>query len=178
MMVNKQFADENVRIRYLKIFAEQGISEDKIEMIPGLPFPDFLAVHNKIDIALDPFPFNGLFTSCDSLWMGVPVITLRGKTFAGKMGASLMTSIGLTELIAENKKEYVTKALSLAEDVDRLNVLRNKTRSKLCDSPVCDIPNFVQSVENAYFRMWESCLQSNYQQAPDNFSDCKKFQCC
>lgn len=153
VMVNKQFADDNVRNRYMEKFVSRDIGEERIEMIPGLPHADFLAVHNKIDIALDPFPFNGLFTSCDSLRMGVPVITLRGRNFAGRMGASLMTSMGLQELVAENRQDYVQKAVSLAEDINRLNALRKTTRQRLYESPVCDIPQFVGSLESAYFKM-------------------------
>src|SRR5262245_63142495 len=99
---------------------------------------DHLALYHRVDIALDPFPFNGTTTTCEALWMGVPVITLRGDRHAGRVGASLLTQIGLTDLIANSIEEYVEIALALAGNSGRLDDLRRTLRPRMKASPMCD----------------------------------------
>ena len=127
----------------------------------GLSRNDFLELHNKIDICLDPFPFNGLFTTCDSLWMGVPLITLRGRRYHGRMAASALSCLGMEELITESKEEYLEKAVLLAGNPDRLLYFRNNLRDILLRSPICDYGSFVHAVEESYHDMWKNFCAKN-----------------
>lgn len=162
MMGKAAFAEEFVRKRYLKLFNESGIDGSRIEMMPYLPLEDFLAECNNIDIALDPFPFNGNTISCHTMWMGVPVITLPGDRYASRMGASVMNNLGLTDLVAVDKKHYVQIAQTLAENIDYLALLRKELRERMLSSPICDAQSFAQNVEAAYQQMWGACLLSGF----------------
>jgi predicted O-linked N-acetylglucosamine transferase (SPINDLY family) len=115
---------------------------------------DHQSVYNEIDIALDPFPYNGATTTCESLWMGVPVITLTGKMHAGRVGTSILTQVGLTDLIAEGPDDYVRIAVELANDPMRLSELRSTLRQRMVTSPLCDAKAFARSMEDAYRTMW------------------------
>jgi predicted O-linked N-acetylglucosamine transferase (SPINDLY family) len=154
LLQSTKFNDRYIKNRYLRLFAEHNVGQERIEIVASLTRKDFLAIHNRIDICLDPFPFNGLFTTCDSLWMGVPVITMRGRRYHGRMAASALTWLGMQELIAESNEEYLEKAVLLAGDHKKLLVLRRSMRDRMLQSPICDVEFFVQSVEDAYHDMW------------------------
>ena len=117
--------------------------------------PAHLAVYDRVDIALDPFPYNGTTTTCEALWMGVPVVTLRGDRHAGRVGASLLSQIGLTDLIADSVEEYVEIAVALAGDPGRLADLRRSLRPRLAASPLCDGRAFARKIEAAFRQMWQ-----------------------
>lgn len=115
---------------------------------------DYLADYAQIDVALDPFPYNGVTTTCDALWMGVPVVTLtRGHGF-GRAGASILTSLGCPEWIAQNEDAYVALAAELAGDAARLQVERQSLRGTMQASPVCDDSRFARHMEAACRVMW------------------------
>jgi len=160
LIFGKSFTEKNGRNRFLELFSGNGIEEDRIEMISHVPHLKFLDIHKRIDIILDPFPYNGHTATCNSLWMGVPMITLRGKSHVARVGASILTNIGLPELIAENKEEYVTKAITLAEDTGRLRSLRKGMRTRMKNSPICNAKAFTESLESAYTRIWEKYISS------------------
>src|SRR5262245_15444674 len=92
---------------------------------------EHLALYHRVDIALDPFPYNGTTTTCDALWMGVPVITLRGHRHAGRVGASLLTQVGLTDLIADSIEQYVEIGVAFADKPGRLDELHRILRSRV-----------------------------------------------
>jgi predicted O-linked N-acetylglucosamine transferase (SPINDLY family) len=97
------FADATARAVLLARLGERGVAAVRVELVPWLPgAAAHLALYNRVDIALDPFPYNGTTTTCEALWMGVPVVTLRGDRHAGRVGASLLTQVGLTTLIADS----------------------------------------------------------------------------
>jgi predicted O-linked N-acetylglucosamine transferase (SPINDLY family) len=112
-------------------------------------------LYNSIDIALDPFPCNGGTTSMDALWMGVPFITLAGDYFAARMGVTILTNAGLSELITASKAEYVDKAVFIASSRDELIRLRAGLREKFMASPVMSQSSFAKNMEAAYRTMWE-----------------------
>lgn len=112
-------------------------------------------LYNKIDIALDPFPCVGGTTSMDTVWMGVPFITLAGKHFASRMGVSILTNAGLPGLIAQNTKEYVAIAVELASERKTLKAIRHNLREKFAASPAMDQKQFTHDMEKAYREMWE-----------------------
>jgi protein O-GlcNAc transferase len=135
-------------------FASQGVTRDRITLVPRLPREQYLRRYHHIDIALDPFPYNGHMTSCDALWMGVPVVSLRGQTSVGRGGVSLLGNLGMTELLAEEKDQYVAIATSLAHDAPRLASLRATLRQRMANSPLCDAGLFTRGVESLYREMW------------------------
>jgi predicted O-linked N-acetylglucosamine transferase (SPINDLY family) len=111
-------------------------------------------LYNKIDIALDPFPCAGGTTSMDTLWMGVPFVTLAGKHFASRMGITFLKNVSLPELIAQNTDEYIQIASDLANDRNRLRALRHNLRDKVVASPLMDQARFTRNIEAAYRDMW------------------------
>lgn len=142
-------AETEQRFKYL------GIPLDRVMMEPRKLSNRFV-LYNKIDIALDPFPAVGGTTSMDALWMGVPFITLAGEIFLQRIGVSVLTNAGLRELIASNVDEYVSKAVELARDHDRLKELRHNLRDRFAASPAMDQEKFTRNLEDAYRAMWKS----------------------
>jgi len=152
---SKPLADQATRERYFELFDAQGIDAERVELIPWIASRSgHLGAYGRVDIGLDPFPYNGTTTTCEALWMGVPVITLAGDRHSGRVGASILTRVGLADLVAETKAAYVEKAVALANDLDRLSALRNGLRDRLGRSPLCDAPSFVRDIEAAYREMW------------------------
>jgi predicted O-linked N-acetylglucosamine transferase (SPINDLY family) len=111
-------------------------------------------VLGTIDLALDTFPYAGTTTTCEALWLGVPVLTLSGETSVSRSGHALLKMLGLDELIAPNEAEYVQKAIELAHDLDRLDALRRGMRSRFDASPLRDEAGFTRELEAAYRAMW------------------------
>jgi protein O-GlcNAc transferase len=118
-------------------------------------------LYNKIDIALDPFPAVGGTTSMDTVWMGVPFVTLAGKHFGSRMGVSILKNVGLEELIAQDMEEYVSIAVDLAKDRTRLKSLRHNLRERAVASPLMDQDKFARNWETALRQMWQKWVQEN-----------------
>jgi protein O-GlcNAc transferase len=155
LLKGKPFADAATRARYLGRLAERGVAADRVELVGWLPdSKGHLALYDRIDVALDPFPYNGTTTTCEALWMGVPVVTLRGDRHSGRVGASLLTRVGSTDLIANSVEAYVTTAVALAGDPARLADLRRSLRPRMAASSLCDAAGFARKVEDAYRTMW------------------------
>jgi predicted O-linked N-acetylglucosamine transferase (SPINDLY family) len=149
----------SARERYLKIFAQLGIGAERIEFEPRLPVTQYQELRSRVDIALDPFPMNGGSTTCETLWMGVPVITLGGDRFASRAGVSLLTTAGLAQCVAGDAGEYLAIATALAADLPRLAQLRAGLRSQLQRSPLMDGPRFARNIEALYRQLWRNwCL--------------------
>jgi protein O-GlcNAc transferase len=147
--------------RYLDLFRQEDIAEDRIELHGSLANPnDHLALYNSIDICLDPFPFNGATTTCEALWMGVPVVTLAGDRHAGRVGASILTNVGLTRFIAQDIGSYIETAIKMASDTDYLQSVRQGLRERMQRSPLCDGRSFANEVESAYQKMWAQHIKS------------------
>ena len=149
------FADSATRAAFLAQFVERGVAPERVELVAWLPGAvAHVSLYGRVDIALDPFPYNGTTTTCEALWMGVPVVTLCGNRHAGRVGASLLTQVGLRDLIAGSVEDYVGIAADLAADPARLAELRRTLRPRLEASPLCDGPGFARQVEAAYRTMW------------------------
>jgi protein O-GlcNAc transferase len=132
-----------------------GLPLDRVILEPRKRSNQYV-LYNKIDIALDPFPFNGGATTLDALWMGVPVVALAGKYFATRMGVTILNNVGLPELLAENEAAYIDLAADLATDVSKLRAIRHDLRHKMSNSRVMDYAAFARDIEGAYRGMWQA----------------------
>lgn len=142
--------------KLLQRFAERGIAADRIELIGRRSRHDYLELFNRIDIALDPFPYNGDTTTCDGFWMGVPLVTLAGQAFVSCRGVSHLGNVGLSELVAASQDEYVDIATALACDLPRLADLRSGLRGRMAGSPLMDYARYTANLEAAYRQMWRA----------------------
>ncbi|MGV3724023.1 MAG: tetratricopeptide repeat protein [Actinomycetota bacterium] len=153
------FDHVSVRERVLRQFSDTGVGPERMELHGRSSHQEYLASYGAIDIALDPFPYNGGATTVEALWMGVPVVSLAGERFVSRMGLTHLTAIGLSDLAASTTDEYVAKAIQLAADVPRLSRLRSELRGRVAGSALCDGDRFVAGLEAAYRMMWRSwCL--------------------
>ncbi|MGA3065862.1 MAG: tetratricopeptide repeat protein [Tepidisphaeraceae bacterium] len=134
--------------------AAAGIDPERLEFVPGLAAEDYFREYQGIDIGLDPFPYGGGTTTCDALWMGVPVVTVAGRTAVGRGGVSLLSQIGLGELIGADEGEYVGIAAELAGDWPRLTEMRRGLRERMAGSAVMKGADYARGVERAYREMW------------------------
>ena len=143
-------------------FSQAGIDPDRVIIRDRIDnWGDHVRLYGEIDIALDPFPYNGTTTTCEALWMGIPVVVLAGTSHAGRVGFSLMNQIGLPELIAHNIDHYIEIARGLAEDQDRLIRVSDGLRRQMLGSPLCDHTGFTRKLETAYQTMWQKfCSES------------------
>ena len=148
------------RARVLAFFAGEGIAGERIEQVGEAPIATYLARYLRADIALDSLPCAGGTTTCDALWMGVPVVTMVGDRPFSRSGASLLRNADLTELIARTPDEYVRAAVDLATDRVRLATLRAGLRDRLRASPLLDPAGFARAVEDAFDEMWERAVAS------------------
>ena len=123
--------------------------------------PDYLEQYRDIDIALDTAPYNGGLTTCEALYMGVPVISLRGRTHGSRFGASILTNAGVRELVAENDINYVRRAVQLAETPKLLEAYHMGLRANMKRSPLMNIEGYMEELETAYQEIWENFCKSN-----------------
>jgi predicted O-linked N-acetylglucosamine transferase (SPINDLY family) len=142
------------RDRVRGLLGEQGVASERVDFVDIQPVAEYFALYQQIDVALDPFPYGGGTTSCDALWMGVPVVSLAGQTAVGRGGLSILTNVGLPDLAARDAGHYVQVAAELAQDLPRLSDLRATLRERMRNSPLMDAPRFARSVEAAYREMW------------------------
>ncbi|MSU65631.1 MAG: tetratricopeptide repeat protein [Opitutus sp.] len=149
-------AQGSPRERMLELFAREGISAARIEFVGSQPRIEYLRTYDRIDIALDPLSYNGHTTTCDALWMGVPVLTRPGQTPAARLGLSLLANAGLTEFVATSDEKFVELAAEMARDLDSLARRRAGLRAHVQASRLMDAQRFARNVEAAYRRMWRT----------------------
>ncbi len=151
----RPFAEPDVCRRYLELFAEQGIDESRVELLAYFASrQDYLEIYRRVDIVLDTFPYNGGTTTCEALWMGVPVVTLAGDRTVARMGASILACIDARDWVADCPDAYVEIAGRIADDRDQLKEIRDGLRTRMQESPLCDAPAFARDMEAAYRAMW------------------------
>ncbi|MGH8691211.1 MAG: tetratricopeptide repeat protein, partial [Burkholderiales bacterium] len=140
--------------------AGPGIPRERITILPYTSLQEYLRGFETVDIALDTMPYSGGTTTCDALWMGVPVITLPGSRSVSRSAASVLSAVGLSEWIAPDAEEYVRRALRFAGERELLAELRATLRSRVQASPLMDEAGFTKDLENAYRQMWRQyCAQ-------------------
>jgi predicted O-linked N-acetylglucosamine transferase (SPINDLY family) len=145
----------SLRHSMVERFAAHGIEEDRVTFAVTLDtFSEHLGHYSNVDIGLDPFPFNGVTTTFQALWMGVPVISLAGQTLRSRTTGSILHHLGLNELVVNTPEAYVACAADLAGNLVRLETLRTTLRERITTSPLCDAPAYAHSVEAAYRDMW------------------------
>jgi len=154
----KQLRSERVRSVVREKFIEGGVDPDRIEMIAFLPsVHEHLNTYARADLALDPFPYNGTTTTCEAMWMGVPVLNIRGDNHRGRVGYSLLHAVGLDrDFVVENIDEYVARAIALGRDPSSLAAVRAGLRQRMAASPLRDEVGFTRDLEATYRRLWQS----------------------
>jgi predicted O-linked N-acetylglucosamine transferase (SPINDLY family) len=149
-------AGGNAEERLHECLAQFGIAPDRLVIAPQAATRfDYLELYRAADIALDPFPYNGVTTTCDALWMGVPAVSLAGLLGASRQGVRFLHALGLGELLAETLDDYVQIASALANDLDRLAALRNGLRARVTASALLDAERLTRDLETAYRTIWE-----------------------
>ena len=149
-----RLADRGARGNLTDLFASHGIGAERLELSTGdADLQSHLSRYGAVDIALDPFPCNGGTTSCEALWMGVPVVTMAGETFMGRQGLNYLGKLGLTDLITANAEDYVDAAVNLANDPARLQKLRSTLRDDVA-AKLFDPVRHVAELETVYAEMW------------------------
>ena len=152
--------DPPVANRLADLFAAQGVDPARLEFLGFSPHGETLAQYQRVDVALDPFPYNGGLTTCEALWMGVPVVTCPGETFASRHSLSHLSNVGLTETIAGDLHQYVDLAVTLAGDRaptegwSRLAALRAGLRDRMASSPLCDGKRFAENFVEVLRSVW------------------------
>jgi predicted O-linked N-acetylglucosamine transferase (SPINDLY family) len=143
------FDDPGTRDRYETLFADQGVTRDRLELHGWSPHRQHLEAYHRVDIALDPFPYSGGLTTCEALWMGVPVVTCPGETFASRHSLSHLSNAGLSGTVAKDMAEYVDLAIGLAANTGELARVRREQRERVARSPLCDCRRFAHNLVQA-----------------------------
>eukprot|EP01102_Stenamoeba_stenopodia_P020858 TRINITY_DN8274_c0_g1_i1.p1 TRINITY_DN8274_c0_g1~~TRINITY_DN8274_c0_g1_i1.p1 ORF type:complete len:750 (+),score=169.42 TRINITY_DN8274_c0_g1_i1:210-2459(+) len=157
IMKCKPFSNKETKDRVAKIFEDNGIESSRLDLIGLIPLcHDHLTSYSLMDISLDPWPYAGTTTTCESLFMGVPVISYEGANHAWNVGKSLLNNIGLGEFVAKTDEQYVDIAVNLGTNPKKIQETRSKLRDQMLSSALCNGPEFIKEIEKAYFMMWES----------------------
>ena len=152
----RSLADPAAQQAVLARFIRFNVEPARLELLAGMSLADHLALYNRIDIALDPFPWNGHTTTSHALWMGVPVVTMAGHTHSARLATSVLCQVGLEEMVAQTPEEYITRAVSLAGDNARLADMRRTLRSRLAQSRHGDGATFTRALEKLLTGLWKS----------------------
>lgn len=155
LIKGKLFAEAACKAQFLAQLERYGMNVKQVTLLGWVQGQtNHLSLYDQVDIALDSFPYNGTTTTCEALWMGVPVITLRGDRHAARVGASLLTQVGLAELIADSVEVYVDIATTLANDASSLCELRRTLRARMEASPLREESSFARKIEATYRDIW------------------------
>ncbi len=150
----RQLRDDLVRQNTLARFAVHGIGLERLVLEGSSPAEEYFAAYNRVDVALDPFPFPGGTISLDALWMAVPVLTRRGQRVGAHLGESIAQAAGLADWIADDDDDYIAKAVALTSDLQRLAGLRAGLRDQVLASALYDGARFARHFEEALRGMW------------------------
>jgi len=154
MLKNTVLNDALSRDLYTRAFAEKGIGADRLILLGGSSHRELLAQYAAVDVALDPFPYNGGTTTCEALWMGVPVVTLAGDRFVSRVSATILTHAGCREWVTHSESEYLAAAARLASDSAELSRIRQGLRQRVSASGLGDVQGFQRRWEDAVRSVW------------------------
>jgi predicted O-linked N-acetylglucosamine transferase (SPINDLY family) len=138
----------------LRFFADRGITADRLIVRPWVHQSEHYRLLSSVDLAFDPFPYHGHTTTCQQIWMGVPMITRAGNSFRSRVGVTIAHHLDLMDFVADSNQQYAEKAIAFASDLNRLRELRPILRDRMQHSPLCDAIGFTRSLEDAYRQMW------------------------
>jgi predicted O-linked N-acetylglucosamine transferase (SPINDLY family) len=159
LLKNSSLTDEKTRLHYQQKFLEHGLDRECIELIGHTPTrQEHLALYDLVDIGLDTFPYNGTTTTCEALWMGVPVLTVAGEYHAGRVGLTLLEAAGLSDWVSDSDKDFIENAVKKSENLSKLSALRAGLRERLLASDLCNAAQFTSNLEHAYRGMWQEWL--------------------
>ncbi len=151
VLKSKAFADKVVRLELLSCFQKSGVDESRISLLQHSPgYREHLTLYNEIDIALDTFPYNGTTTTCEAMWMGVPVVTLSGNSHRSRVSKSILCRLGLDDLSSETEEDYVSNIIALASNSSRLLTLKRELRSTMQNSVLCNSKVFAENMQKAF----------------------------
>jgi predicted O-linked N-acetylglucosamine transferase (SPINDLY family) len=161
LLKTRALVDPDVQALVRSRFAAHGIDPARLELCGwALTGEEHLATYGRVHVALDTWPYNGVTTTCEALWMGVPVVSLTGAAQAARQGLSLLGAVGLGELAVASQDVFVARAAQLVADRERLAVLRAGLRGRMTGSPLCDAPAFARKLESAYRQAWTDHVES------------------
>jgi protein O-GlcNAc transferase len=164
--------------RLYEAFARQGVPPGRLQFAGRTASRfEYLKLYHRVDLCLDPFPYNGMTTTCDALWMGVPVLALAGKMGPSRQGVRFLTSVGLDELIAATSQDYLRIASEVASDWSRLAALRQALRERMSCSPLVDAKRLTHELETACYRMWEGWRERSKARPANQAGDFPKEIC-
>lgn len=156
LLKTRAFNDPGVAEAWRRQFAAAGLALERLELLGrSRTVAEHLAEYRHVDIALDPFPYTGSTTTCEALWMGVPVVSLRGNNYVGRMTASLLETLGAKELIADTQAAYKAIAERLAKDTRSLLAYRKELRGAMAGSAICNATAYTRGLEDLYRDMWQ-----------------------
>ena len=159
----KTFHDPAMRERIFLAFERRKIARERIELRGWSAHQTMLAEYHDVDIALDTFPFSGGITTCNALWMGVPVVTLKGQYVVGRQGYAFLEQLDLQELCARNTEHYINIASQLGDDLRLLTLLRGSLRERLRTSPLLDVQGFTRHLEDAFLQIYDKRVHKDTQ---------------
>lgn len=161
VLKTKELDDASTRARVLEHFTREGVDPGRITMLGATSWLDHMSAFNQVDISLDPFPHGGGVTTLEGLMMGIPVITLRWHTLVGRISASILTTLGLTDWIAETPEQYIELAIQKAHDLVALARLRGQMRDIFTGSVIGNPQAYAQAVEKEYRQLWQEYISRN-----------------
>jgi protein O-GlcNAc transferase len=144
------------RDRVRDLFAQRGVSGERIEFVDRVQYEDYLRTYQRFDVALDSFPYSGGTTTCDALWMGVPVVSLAGRLAVHRAGVSILSILELDELVASDVEGYIQIAVTAAPNLERLDELRRSMRDRMAQSALVDAPGFTRALEEVFRQTWRA----------------------
>ena len=155
LLKSMQYKSEERRQKIIDLMVMNGVEKERLLIEGPSPHAELLETYNRVDISLDPWPYSGGLTTCESLLMGVPVVSLPGPTFAGRHSATHLINVGMPELVVSSWEEYRERVLELASDLDSLATIRQHLRQVLLESPVCDAFRFAKHFTDAMRAIWQ-----------------------
>ena len=157
-----QFSEDGIPERFVSRAHACGLDTSRLELRGRAPHPQFIACYKDIDIALDPFPYSGGLTTCEAMFMGVPVITLAGDFFAARHSVSHLSNVGLTDCVTQTPEQYVDRAIAMSSDLYALAGLRARLREQVLTSPLCDGKRFGRNLGAALRYAWQDYCRNGY----------------
>ena len=155
LLKNRALRSAAVREGVIEHFAQLGIAHHRLLLRGPTGHAAMLGEYGDVDIALDTFPYNGGLTTCECLWMGVPVVALEAERMIGRQTSAMLRLLGMDDWVATSPADYVRLAIAKRMDVDAVARLRTTLRHRFAESPVCDAARFTRDLETAFRAMWQ-----------------------